>query len=95
MGMRMHGMVGGGQHGAMFHGGEHHAAPMALLAGLVLHWLLCIVASVCFLGAITRASNSLKLMSRIKALDAVPEAFTEEERTVLIRKITTRALGPM
>jgi hypothetical protein len=51
-------------------------------------------AAVCFLGAANRAANALKLESRVKALKAVPDAFTEEERIELIHKVTTRARGP-
>lgn len=93
MHMRMPAMGGGENHGG-FHGG-HGPNPMVFVGVLMFHWLFCMAATVCFLGAINRAASALKLMSRVKALHAVPEAFTEEERAVLIHKITTQALGPM
>jgi len=49
---------------------------------------------VCFLGAINRAASALKLESRVKALKAVSDEFTDEEREHLIHKIKTHALGP-
>jgi hypothetical protein len=76
-------------------GGGHHGPPIALLAIALFHMLLCFASTVCFLGALNRGASALKLEARIRALKAVPEAFTDEERVVLIHKITTRALGPM
>jgi hypothetical protein len=87
--------MGGGEHHGGFHGGGRGPHPMVFVGVLMFHWLFCMAATVCFLGAINRAACALKLMSRVKALHAVPEAFTEQERAVLIHKITTRALGSM
>jgi hypothetical protein len=50
---------------------------------------------VCALGALNRMANALKLESRVKALKAVPDAFTEEERSELVHKIAVRAMGPL
>ena len=79
-------------------GGAHgHRMPLRrhpmMLAFLVFHWLFYALATVCFLGAVNRAAGALKLSARIQALDELPEAFTEEERIILIHKVTTRALG--
>jgi hypothetical protein len=89
MHMRMMGM-GHGHHGRF-----HPRPPAAMVAFVMFHCVFYAAATVCFLGAINRAANAKKLESRIKALKAVPDAFTEEERAVLIHKITTRALGPL
>jgi hypothetical protein len=91
MHMSMPGMAG--EH----HGGPHRRRrrrPVVLMAFLLFHWLFYAAATTCFLGAVNRAAGALKMQSRMKALKAMPEAFTEEERAELIHKVTTRALGP-
>ena len=61
---------------------------------MVFQWLFMLASMVCCLGALNRGANALKLESRIKALKAVGDELSEEEREVLIHKIKTRALGP-
>jgi hypothetical protein len=77
--------------------GQHHRAPMRrhpmMAAFFLFHCVFYALAMVCFLGAINRAAGALKLNARIKALHEMPEAFTEEERIILVHKVTTRALG--
>jgi hypothetical protein len=88
MDMRMP-QMGGTDH----HGGGHYGPPMFLVGFVMFHWLFMIGSMVCLLGAINRGANALKLESRVKALKAVPDEFTDDERDYLIHKITTRALG--
>jgi hypothetical protein len=64
---------------------------LAFAAFETLFWA---VVAVCFLGAATRAANAWKLQARLKALDKIPDAFTEQERLELIHKVKSRALGP-
>jgi hypothetical protein len=81
----------GGHHGA--HHPLRRSRPI-MMAVVMFHGIFSVAATVCFLGAVNRAANALKLESRIKALKAVPDAFTEEERVELIHEVTTRAIGP-
>jgi hypothetical protein len=76
------------------HGGGRHGPPMFIMGFVMFHGVLMIASMVCFLGALNRGANALKLESRVKALKAVPDEFTDEERDYLIHKIKTRALGP-
>jgi len=93
MHMQMPGMMGGEHHGGpMHHGGFRHP-PMVVMTFLMFHWLFYAAATVCFLGALNRAASAFKLEARVKALKDVPDAFTEEERAVLIHKVRARALG--
>ena len=64
---------------------------LALAAFETVFWA---AAAVCFLGALNRAANAWKLEARLKALDKIPDAFTDEERLELVHKVKTRALGP-
>ena len=68
--------------------------PMVIYFVLVesLFWAGC---AVCSLFALNRIASSTKLEARLKALKAIPDAFTEEERLELIHKIKTRALGSL
>jgi hypothetical protein len=47
----------------------------------------------CFLWAIHRMADAMKMQARIKALDKYGDAFTDEEREVLITKIKHRAMS--
>ena len=89
--MEMRMPMNGGEH----HGGGHHGPPMVFVGIVMFHWLFCMATAVCFLGAINRGANALKLTSRVKALKAAGDELTDEERAVLIHKIKTRALGPL
>ncbi len=89
MEMRMPHMAGVDHHGGGFHG-----PPIAFLGFVMFQWLFMMGSMVCFLGAVNRGANALKLESRIKALKVAGDEFSEEERAVLIHKIKTRALGP-
>jgi hypothetical protein len=89
MDMRMP-QMGGTDH----HGSGHHGPPMFFVGFMLFQWLFMIGSVVCFLGAINRAASALKLESRVKALKAVNDEFTDEEREHLIHKIKTHALGP-
>ncbi len=93
MHMQMPGMMGGEHHGGPMHHRQLHRPPAAVMAFLMFHWLFYAAATVCFLGAINRAASAFKLEARVKALKNVPDAFTEEERAVLIHKVRARALG--
>jgi hypothetical protein len=64
---------------------------LALVAFEMVFWA---AVAVCFLGAVSRAAGALKSEARLKALDKIPEAFTEDERMELVHKVKTRALGP-
>jgi hypothetical protein len=46
----------------------------------------------CMLVAVNRGASALKLEARLKALKHVPEAFTEEERLLIVHKVTSAAL---
>jgi hypothetical protein len=89
MDMRMP-QMGGMEH----HGGGHLGPPMFFAGFILFQWLFMIGSMVCLLGALNRGANALKLESRVKALNAVPDEFTDEERDYLIHKIKARALGP-
>lgn len=91
MHMNMPGM-GGAEH----QGGGHlwgHRKPMHFMVFMLFHSLFFTAATVCFLGAVNRASSALKMESRIKALKNMPDAFTEDEQMFLIEKITSHALA--
>ena len=93
MHMGMPAMGGMGHHGGAHHG-HHRMPPFAIMMVVMFHSLFWMAATVCFLGALNRGANALKLESRVKALKAFPEAFTEDEQMILIEKITMRAVGP-
>lgn len=46
----------------------------------------------CFLYAMHRIADGIVLGSRVKVYDHLEEAFTPEEREVLVHKIKTRSL---
>ena len=82
------------------HGADHPARRrllkpnpvfLALAAFEMVFWA---AVAVCFLGALNRAANAWKLEARLKALDKIPDAFTDEERLELVHKVKSRALGP-
>jgi len=81
----------GGHSGShpMFHHGHHTVRKVVFLC-FGLFWAGSVV---CALGAVNKIASSLKMEARMKALDKMPEAFTEEERLELVQKITTRALA--
>ena len=54
--------------------------------------LFVAAAIVCFLGAINRLANGIALKGRVKALDKFGDAYTPEEREVLIHKIKGQSL---
>lgn len=79
-------------------GGEHTSHrrfmrpnPMFLWFILVesLYWAGC---AACFLFAMHRIADGMKLQGRLKALKAMPDAFTDEERVELIHKVKSQAL---
>lgn len=83
--------------------GEHgvrHARrfmkPSPLLVYFVLaesvFWATC---AVLFIFTLGRIGTGIKMTARMKALKQIPDAFTDEEREALVRKIKTRALGPI
>jgi len=92
MHMRMPGMGGG--HGPHHHGHQFMKKNPMLVCFFLFETMFWALAAVCFLGAINRAASSVKLISRVKVLKAMPEAFTEDERLELIQKMKSRALGP-
>jgi len=54
--------------------------------------LFCASAITCALYALHRIANGLLLGSRLKAYGKLEDAYTPEEREVLIHKIKTRSL---
>jgi hypothetical protein len=66
--------------------------PLVMLFVLVetMFWGL---AMACLLFALHRIASALRTEARIKALKSMPEAYTEEQREVLVRKIKQRTLG--
>jgi hypothetical protein len=56
-----------------------------------LYWAGC---AACFLFALHRIADAIKMQARLRALKTMSEAFTDEERIQLIHKVKTRALGP-
>jgi len=87
--MQMHMPGMGGEHGLPFPF-RHHPMRMVCMACFGLFWMGAVT---CALGAANRAASALKLEARLKALDRIPDAFTEEERIELIHKVTTGALN--
>lgn len=54
--------------------------------------LFCASAITCFLWASHRMGKGLVLKARIKALDELEDAYTPEEREVLIHRIKAESL---
>ncbi len=54
--------------------------------------LFIAAALVCFLGALNRVARGLILTGRVKAFDELEDAYTPEEREVLIHKIKVQSL---
>lgn len=79
--------------------GRHHMPPtMRMMKPFFLLFVLvetvfCALVATCFLYALHRIATALRTEARIRALEKMPEAFTEEEREVLVHKIKTRTLG--
>jgi hypothetical protein len=87
-------------HMPSMHSGARHSARHRFLRPnpfviwfLLLENLFWAAAAACLLSALHRIAGGVSIEARLKALKAMPEAFTEEERVVLIHKIKTRALG--
>ncbi len=79
--------------------GHHHRRvfkpnPMVILFVLLesVFWAL---GAVCIMSAMHRIASALKLQARVKVLHELGDAFTAEEREVLIHKIKSRALSPI
>ena len=82
----------GGPHSAPHHGpGSMVMAPLVIIF-IALKSLFCAAAITCFLYAVNRIAGTLKMEARMKALDKYGDAFTEQEREVLITKIRHRAM---
>ena len=80
------------------HGGRHTGPGKMVMAPLfmvffLLEALFWAAAATCFLYATNRIAGALKMQARMKALDKYGDAFTDEEREVLITKIKRRALS--
>lgn len=54
--------------------------------------LFVAAAIVCFLGAINRIANALMLGGRVRALDKLGDAYTPEEREILIHKTKQQSI---
>lgn len=54
--------------------------------------LFCASAVTCFLWALHRCGKGLMLGARVKALDEFEDAYTPEEREVLIHRIKVESL---
>lgn len=83
-------------HAAGMHGGHgmpfpfrHHPMRFVFMAVFGLFWIAAVT---CGLGALNRIAGALKLEARLKALDKVPEAFTEQEREELVHAVAMGAL---
>jgi hypothetical protein len=86
--MHMHKLDGGRHAGSA----KMVMAPVFMLFFL-LESLFWAGAATCFLYAINRIAGSLKMQARIKALDKYGDAFTVEEREVLISKVKHSAMS--
>jgi hypothetical protein len=81
------------------HNGGWHAGPAKMIMApvfalfLLLESLFWAAAATCFLSAIHRVADTLKMQARMKALDKYGDAFTDEEREVLITKIKHKAMS--
>ncbi len=76
------------------HGGKKRRGFMHRNPFMAAFFLLCTVLAGVFVGATTRAADARKTTARLDALSKVPEAFTDEERAVLISKVKASVLGP-
>lgn len=80
------------------HHGGHHGGPakMVMAPVFALFFLLETVfwaaAATCFLGAVVHIARAQTMLARMKALDKYGDAFTDEEREVLISRIKHKAL---
>lgn len=83
------------------HGGPHaapHGGPGSMVMApfvimfILLKSLFCGAAIMCLLYEVNRIAGTWKMEARMKALDKYGDAFTEEERQVLITKIKHRAI---
>jgi hypothetical protein len=88
-----HGPAHPGHHGGKKRRGFMHRNPF-MAAFFMGSFLLCTVLAGVFVGATTRAADARKTMARLGALSKVPQAFTDEERAVLISKVKASVLGP-
>ncbi len=96
-----HPWMGYGPNGPHGHGPGHHGMwrrrmmrpPAAAIFIFLFNCVFYMLAMVCFLGAINRAADAHKTMARLRALDKIPDAFTDDERAVLIHKVKARVLG--
>jgi hypothetical protein len=59
----------------------------------VLRAVFCAAAITCFLLASHRIARGLLLAGRVAAFDSLEDAYTPEEREVLIHKIKLQSLG--
>ncbi len=80
------------------HGGPHNGSAKMVMAPFFMLFVLfeslfCTAAVTCFLYAVNRMAGALKMQARMKALDKYGDAFTDEEREVLITKIKRRAMS--
>jgi hypothetical protein len=97
----MHTTHGGGEH--VGHPGQHRGAmwrppfmrrpPLPMIFFFLFVNLFWMAAATCFLGALRELASAQKTQARLKALKQMPDAFTEEEREVLIHKVKARAIG--
>lgn len=60
---------------------------------LLMRDVFCAAAVTCFLWAMHRIAHGLKMQGRLQALDQIREAYTPEEREVLITKIKERSMS--
>ena len=97
-----HQWMGGhsGHHGKHGHGhGPFHRKSLMMrnpwMLGLfIFNAVFWAAIAVCFVSAANRAASAQKTIARLKALSKIPEAFTDEERAVLIHKVKATVLGP-
>lgn len=82
------------EHGPLHRRGFMKPSPLVIYFVLAesLLWAGC---AVFFIFGINRIASGIKLQARLKALKAIPDAFTDEERELLVHKIKTRAIGPL
>jgi hypothetical protein len=81
------------------HDGGRHSGPAKMIMAplfmvfFLLESLFWAGAATCFLYAINRIADVLKMQARMKALDKYGDAFTDEERVALITKIKHKAMS--
>lgn len=81
------------------HNGGWHAGPAKMIMAPVfalfflMESLFWAGVATCFLLALNRIAGASRLQAKMKALDKYGDAFTDDEREVLISKIKQKAMS--